>query len=212
MERRTEKHIEEDRLEAYSASLVAGEELEYIEEHLLLCITCQDRLDTVERYQVAMRSAAMRIREEQQAAPDVTGVVPWFRSLLRVPIPIWAGATAMVALGLVLVNLPTRRSTASPGPPVSVELQAVRGESQGTAPAGHALHLRLDSQGVPDVPVWHIEIVDSEGGKVWTGTGKGSDTFITADVPQAFLPGTYFVRLIKDPGVDPVREFQLLVQ
>jgi hypothetical protein len=108
----------------------------------------------------------------------------------------------------MVVNLPHRQR---PGAPVDVELQAVRGESTGTALAGHALHLRLDNQGVRYLPVWRIEIVDSEGARVWTGTGTWSDTVITALVPESFTPGTYYVRLLED-APDPAREYQLVIQ
>ena len=107
-----------------------------------------------------------------------------------------------------------------PGAPVEVELEAIRGASMGSAPAGHALHLRLDSRGVPEVPSWHIEIVDEEGSRVWTGIGNrgpgapGNEPAILAEVNRSFKSGTYFVRLLKEgkEGEDPAREYQLTIQ
>ena len=120
---------------------------------------------------------------------------------------------AMIAV-ILMVGLHLRQS---PGAAVEIQLQSVRGASSGTAPAGHALRLRLDSRGVPDNPSWRIEIVDEDGSRIWTGTGSvgapGSTGVpaITADVNRSFKPGTYFVRLLKE-GEDPVREYQLVIQ
>ena len=204
MARENEKHIEEERLEAYAMNQAAGSELENIEEHLLFCETCQDRMQAAERYLLVMRSAAVRVRKEQNK-PGLW-IWPRIRAMLHAPIPVYFGAAAMAAL-LLMVSLPVREH---PGPPVDVELQAVRGESSGTALAGHALRLRLDNQGVRYSPDWHIEIVDSEGARQWTGTGAWSDNVVTALVPKSFSPGTYYVRLLKD-SPDPAREYQLVV-
>jgi hypothetical protein len=208
MEKESKKHVEEERLEAYAMNLLAGDELASVEEHLLFCETCQGQMQAIERYVLAMHSAALRVRKEEKEARAVSGVWSWLDALFHVPIPIWFGAAAIAILLLLVVNLPRRQR---PGAPVDVELQAVRGESTGTALAGHALHLRLDNQGVRYLPAWRVEIVDSEGGRVWTGTGVWSDTVITALVPESFTPGTYYVRLLDDTP-DPAREYQLVIQ
>jgi hypothetical protein len=211
MEKEMKKHIEEERLEAYAMQLLAGDELASVEEHLLFCETCQDQLQAVERHVKAMQSAAMRVRKEENEAPAVSGAYERLRALLRallhVPIPVWCGVAAMG----VLFFMVTVQSRQHPGTPVDVELQAVRGEPTGTAPAGHALRLRLDNHGVEKSSAWHIEIVDSEGSRVWSGTGTWSDTAITAAVSKSFTPGTYFVRLLRETE-DTIREYQLVVQ
>lgn len=213
MENQRSAHITEERLEAYSSNLLGGDELDHIEEHLLVCGTCQDRLQAVERFEQAMRSAARCLRKEEKDAPDIQA---WYRTIFHVPLPVCAGIGVAIALAfMAMVRVPTPRSSHTlpvAGAPVDVALESVRGESTGTALAGHALHLRLDGEGVAEIPVWNIEIVDSEGGKVWSGSGIRSDSTITADVPQAFSPGTYYVRLIKDSAVDPAREFELVVK
>jgi hypothetical protein len=217
MENEKDAHIREERLEAYSANLLAGDELDRTEEHLLVCETCQDRLNAVERFGRAMRSAAMRIREEEKQAPKTSGMGQWLRRLFHLPLPVWAGAAAVSVALLVIFSVSLRHPThtpqpLAPGPPVEVALEAIRGESTGTAPAGHALHLLLDGQGVAEIPVWQVEIVDSEGGKIWNGKGIRSDSTIIADVPLALSPGTYYIRLINDSPVDPAREFELVVK
>jgi hypothetical protein len=208
MERDTIKHVEEERLEAYATESLAENEVSAIEEHLLFCVTCQDRLQKTERYIQAMRSAAKRIREEESAAPAVTpGIWGRVQGWLHTPAPIWAGALALAGI-VLMVGLPSRER---PGAPVDVELQAVRGASYSTALAGHALNLRLDNRGVAESPSWRIEIVDDSGSRVWTGTGTWTESNIRATVDKSFKPGTYFVRLLKD-GDDPLREYQLVVK
>jgi hypothetical protein len=98
------------------------------------------------------------------------------------------------------------------GAPVDVELQAVRGAAEHPAvPAGHALHLKLDSRDIPQAATYPIEIVDSAGAKTWTGTGVRTSDGITATVPLAFPAGTYYVRLLKE-GNQSQREFELVIR
>ena len=207
MEREMEKHIEEKQFEAYAMNQLGGSELASVEEHLLFCETCQDKLEAVERYVLAMRSAATRIRKEDLEAQEVFGLLPRLRGLLHSPVPLFFGAAAL-AVVLLTVSFPHRQL---PGAPVDVELQAVRGESSQTVVAGHALRLRLDNEGVRYRPDWRIEIVDSEGAKLWSGTGNWSNTGITAMVPKSFTPGTYYVRLLEEKQ-EPAREYQLVVR
>ncbi len=207
MESEIYKHIAEERLEAYSANLLDGHDLANVEEHLLFCASCQDQLERVEHYVQAMRNAAMRLRMEQTKSPAPSSVGQRLRLLLRVPIPVWCGALAM-AVCLLVVNLEVTRR---PGLPVDVELQAVRGDSAAVVPSGRSLRLHLDNQGIQELTGWQIEIVNSEGSKLWSGNGTWSDTAITAVVPRTFTAGTYYVRILK-PKEDPVREYQLVVK
>lgn len=208
MEREGPEHLPEERLEAYALDSLSPDDAARIEEHLLFCVTCQNRLEGVERYARAMQAAAKRIREEHAGAQFLPGFFDHIPSWLHKPLPVFAGAVAMAAV-ILMVGLHLRQP---PGSPVEVELYAVRGTSVGTAPAGHALHLRMDSRGVPELSSWRVAIVDEDGTGVWTGTGiSGPEFSIKAEVNQSFRPGTYFVRLLKD-GEDPVREYQLVIQ
>jgi hypothetical protein len=206
MENDTRNHIREERLEAYAMNSLARDEVATLEEHLLFCTTCQDKLEAIERYTQAMKGAAKRIREEEQSqAPVTPGAWGRLKAWLHTPAPIWTGAFAMVAV-IVMVGLQLGQR---PGAPVDVELQAVRGASSGSAQAGHALHLLMDNRGIPEAS-WHIEIVNEEGTSVWSGIGTWANSAIQATADKSFKPGTYFVRLLK-PGEDPIREYQLQV-
>ena len=53
-----EGHISEDELELYAVSRGLPEgQLAVIEEHLLICEVCQDRLQELDEYVAAMREA-----------------------------------------------------------------------------------------------------------------------------------------------------------
>ena len=59
----SQEHPEEDRLEQYSLGRLAGSDLRRLEEHLLLCPKCQDRLTEVDAYVRAMRDGAKRLTD-----------------------------------------------------------------------------------------------------------------------------------------------------
>lgn len=56
-------HPPEDVLEQYSLGRLAGGELRGLEEHLLLCPKCQDRLTAVDAYVRAIRDGAKRLTD-----------------------------------------------------------------------------------------------------------------------------------------------------
>ena len=208
-------HITEQHLEAYAANQLLENELDRVEEHLLVCTLCQDQLDLIERFGRAMRAAAAHIRDEEKQAREKSWLKSWLRNITQIPVPAWAGAAGLAVI-LLMVSLPfhfpNRRPVQPPGPPVEVTLESARGDTKGTAAAGHALHLVMDGEGITELPDWKAEIVDDVGWKMWNGAGKRSGDVILADVPQSFSPGTYFVRLYKPAETDPAREFKLVVQ
>lgn len=61
----------EDLLERYSLGIAKVEECEPLEEHLLLCSKCQDRLHVIDGYVSIVRAAAshLRLRDEPDRLP-----------------------------------------------------------------------------------------------------------------------------------------------
>jgi len=57
------EHIGEDDLERYAMRTLPKSACAALEEHLLTCQLCQDRLEAEIEYVAAMRAAAVRIRE-----------------------------------------------------------------------------------------------------------------------------------------------------
>ena len=201
------EHLMEEQLEAYAMhSLGSEDEVAAVEEHLLLCVTCQENLQTVEVYVRAMQTAAARIRKEEKPAPASPGAWATIRQWLAGPIPLGAGAFATIALILTLGLHYTER----PGAPVDVDLQATRGATEVAAPTGHPLHLHLDARGLTGA-AWHVQVVDDGGQTVWSGSATASQTTILANIDQPLSSGVYFVRLAT--GTDNlVREYQLAVR
>jgi anti-sigma factor RsiW len=59
-------HIIEDDLEWYAMRTLPDAELDRLEEHLLVCADCRDRLTRTDVLVAAMRSAAAKIREQDR--------------------------------------------------------------------------------------------------------------------------------------------------
>ena len=60
-------HISDDTLERYAMESLRGSESEPLEEHLLICSECQERLDGAIEFVTAMRGAAAEIREAEKS-------------------------------------------------------------------------------------------------------------------------------------------------
>jgi anti-sigma factor RsiW len=56
-----EGHIAEDRLEAYSLGCLPEDELAPLEEHLLVCPACQDRLRAADAFVATIRQALQQL-------------------------------------------------------------------------------------------------------------------------------------------------------
>ena len=57
------QHVSEDDLEHYAMRTMQTPESDGLEDHLLVCSACRDRLTATDGYVAAMRSAAAKIRE-----------------------------------------------------------------------------------------------------------------------------------------------------
>ena len=56
------EHVPEDDLELYAMRSLPAPESERLEDHLLICQSCQDRLQSTDEFVAAMRAAG-KIRE-----------------------------------------------------------------------------------------------------------------------------------------------------
>ena len=59
------EHISEDDLERYAMQRISGAESGPLEEHLLICLECQDRIQSEIDFVIAMRSAAANSRAQR---------------------------------------------------------------------------------------------------------------------------------------------------
>ena len=167
-------HLGEEEIERYSLAACTEPELSRVEEHLLLCSLCRERVAAVDIYADAMRHAAARLRTEEKRVPR------------------WAGMAFLLAAACVMATVLLIRAQ-SPAPFV-VALAATRGPGiNAEAPSGVPLALHLDLSGLPSGSSYRLEMVDQTGKQVWTGTFPGPP----ANPSPA---GLYFVRLYSPSG------------
>jgi Putative zinc-finger len=190
-----DSHLGEELLERYSRGTLQQADVERVEEHVLVCESCQNKLDLSDSWVRSMR------RTGAQARPEIGNT--WVG--LRWPRLVPALAAAVVVLfgaGLVLKN--QQRGQV----PFAIALQATRGENVPQVPARQPLVIQPNLEGLPQFSEYRLEIVDQAGKKV-------REAAITADptgTPKATVPGiasgTYFVR-IYSPAGELLREYAL---
>ncbi len=208
------KHPSDDELEMYVLGRLDEVHTAPVEEHLLVCEPCRERLQEIEEYAVAMRHALVELDVEagqKEETPWPSRLKNWF----AVPMPVWAGAAA--ALIVLVVFLPVWRSG---GERYEAELQAMRGEASAATqqvPADRMLDLRIDVTGLPVSDSYRVEIADAGGQIVLEATSPRTGDALLLSTEQGFERGQYWVRVCELPTSnsatgDLLREFSLRVQ
>jgi hypothetical protein len=199
------EHIREDVLERYSMGRVPEEEAAGLEEHVLVCPECQDRLESIDDFIVAFREAASRPLPRK-----VSAWRRWWDAGVWKP----ALAAAAAAAALAIAYLP-RTSFPEPGAE-TVVLRSARGaDATGAAVArsGGRLVLNIDLTALEPREAYRVEVVDGRGGEVWSSTSRVRDGALAVDLGRPLPAGRYWVRLYspESPG-ELLREFGLSVQ
>ncbi len=197
-------HPSEEILERYALGRVGASDLEPIEEHLLVCPQCQERLSEADQYVLAMRDAARLLLNEQPRAVPETSSSRWGK---RKPAIHWgmrllwpAGAIAFAGLALSLA-VPKQLSQA--GTPEEVALAVSRGAAQElltTVAAGRPLRLDIDLTEIPPASSYRLDLVNDEGQLAWSGTGIGVRNQLHFAPSQMLLSGKYWARLYAVSG------------
>jgi len=208
------QHPEEDALELYSMGKLSDPGLSALEEHLLACPECQQRLGEMDSYVRAMRDAAAKLREESAAEQAES-----FRGLLAVLHGLRPAAVAL-GVGVVLLGLfwlvASWRPVGSEQTPVAISLQAIRGGEPAAgarAPADRPLLLEIDLTGLPSQQEYALEVAGSTGEPLWQAVVRSASGRIRVRPSRTFRPGAYWVRLFSDGGkTDLLREFSLRVE
>lgn len=200
---RRKTHPEETTLELYALGRLSEPELAELEEHLLVCATCQDRLDEATEYVQIVREAVVTVAAQAPVEPVWRR---WLRlSWLPLPVPALAGAMA-VLLALVFWQ-PWR--TVGPSEWRTVELETRRGETPATgASTGFSLSLRLDASGL-SVAGTTAQIVAADGATVAELPVRAEENKAVVQYSPGLRAGTYWVRL-KQSG-ETLREYALVV-
>jgi anti-sigma factor RsiW len=201
-----EQHCSDASLERYVLGNLPAEDLDCLDEHLLICEPCREKLDATERYVRAMRSAAMHLRGERASAADTRGgfvesVREWFARPMRA----WATAAAAFCL-LAFVTFSQILHPLVTAAPVAVALVAERGASV-SAPAHRVLDLTLDARGFETARETRVELVDSGGKTLAAQPAQATGDHIRFRVARNLDAGSYYVRVYGSAGLE--REFAL---
>lgn len=189
--------MDEEEIEHYTTGDIPEEECARVEEHLLICEECRQRVETDDLYVHAMRGAAAEWRGRppvEQRAPRHTGW--WWPRLVP----------AMLAAALLaLVVWQAGRGLERRAPVFAVSLAAVRGSNPAAqAPAGRPLDLELDLNALPAFDAYGVQVVDGVGNRVWQGSVSSGAACRIAPLSA----GTYFVR-VSSPSGELLREYAL---
>lgn len=203
-------HVLEDHLEAYALRQLQAGEFDALEDHLLVCDVCRQRLNETEQRLTATRIAARRIREEDTQARAKRG------SWIRFPVVLFPfrpaavlAAAAILGLGLVAVQYRQPGITYQ-----EVRLTALRGgDAASEAVSGKALRLQLDLQGWENRGPVDVALVAADGSPVLrhSTTREAAQPTLVITINKKLPAGQYWVRLEQPPG-QSVREYSLRVR
>jgi hypothetical protein len=203
-------------LEEYCFDRLPPAILESVEEHLLVCETCQDTVrETDEFIQLMKFAVAERAVDPSPRLPPARAwdnlTAAGKKSGLG-SVTMWTAVMlAMMALFWAFTSFRTNPL----GPAIPVRLVAMRGgENAGftRAPAGRPLGLAIDTTELPAPDSYRIEIVSSSGRPVWTSAAPLSGREILARTPTIMKAGVYWVRLYSSQSDSLVREYGLKLE
>jgi hypothetical protein len=196
-------HVDEETLDRYALGKLSEDGAAPVEEHLLVCHACQDRLDAADTFIAAFRDAAPLVAKNEPVRQ------PWYRRLFDVPKTLWIPALAATAvLAIVIQTRPSLDRTQV------VELRTYRGaEAAPQVESGSLLQLRLGAEGLKSGQPYRVEIANARGVRVWYGALAWSDSVAEVHVPKLLGAGQYWVRLYDmQLESEPVREYALTIR
>lgn len=187
-------HPTEALLEEYAFRRLPEKKTAAVEEHLLVCQSCQEALAGIDEFVLLMKAGTAAV------APSAFGErikrvwstiwVPLFQPRMA-----WAAGGALAALLLVLyVNV-------NPQPEVTAELKEYRGGENPSsdlytaiAPARKPLVLQIVDTGLP-ASSYRIDVVDVSGKQVWQGTAKRLNSKLQSSIAKGLPKGSYRVEV-----------------
>jgi hypothetical protein len=191
-------HASEDDLELYAMGRLETGRVAEFEEHLYVCDSCRDKLETAERFIMAMQGA-LETRVERQS--HMAALLTWWKETFTVPRLATAGAVCAIAL---LVMAPLQDT-----PLTEVPLATYRSENPrpAVAPADSAFTLKPDLTGLPG-DSFLLEVADANGRAIAESlVERGSATRKTVRLSG----GQYWVRVYSTERA-LLREYALTVK
>jgi anti-sigma factor RsiW len=207
-------------LEEYLFDRLSGVTREVVEEHLLACERCQDRVAEEEAYTGAFRRAARQM-EAEEFSEAMSGESPrqpagwrdgwtagWSAWLGRRTLLAVAGVCVVVAGALAISE--ARR----PAGETAVLLSLARGAEDAavTAPAAGALQLSADVSELPPLPRWQVDVVNGSGELEHSTEVEAAGGRLSWRLGDGLRAGRHWVRLRDPKDGALVREFGLVVR
>lgn len=201
-------HGTDAQLELYALGRLPESDLAALEEHLLMCESCRERLDGVSDFALGMREGSF----QPGASPAETGRTTWaglkmnsqLASFLRRPAV--SMGLAFVLLLLVIGIFSNRNQVATSA---SLQLTATRGAMPVSGPA-RSFDLKLSDAPREGGP-FRVEVLSSGGETVWANLAESTPSGVGINVAQQLPPGDYFVRLYAASGT-MLREYGFRVR
>jgi hypothetical protein len=187
-------HPSEEILEEYVFHRLPEALTAQVEEHLLICHSCQDAVQETDGFVFDLKAA--------DRDPDIV-----YDPRPRAKQAGWGWGLAPVLALAVLTLVVVEKQVQEPSTPVSVSLTSLRGLNPLTAaPAGKPLQLDMNAPDLKSGKQYRVEVVDATGYTVWKGAVTGTDGKLVATMPKPLGRGMYWVRLY---GADSelLREF-----
>lgn len=207
-------------LEEFLFNRLSGVTREVIEEHLLVCEGCMDRVEAEEAYAGAFRQAARQVEAEDFTRAMSDGAVvrqPGWRESLAAGWAMISGngmlmavAGVAVVAAVVLLGPLTRR----PETETAVELSLARGGGAvgASVPAGNSLRLSADVTELPALARWQVDVVSATGEVEQSAAVAPIGRRLTWQVKDGLVAGRHWVRLRDPRDGSLVREFGLVVR
>ncbi len=204
-----DRHVGEEELELYAMGKLPEEDASLVEEHLLLCGPCQDRLEEADRFIEAFRSAAGQpAPEKQNWLQKVRGWVPAWT-------PRWSPAWAVgLVLLISVIIVPWQRMATGPAQEVTLEsARGIEAPLAATAEAGRPVILKFAIQELPERATYRVELVNSAGNMLWEGETPRAEGQIALPLERGLPAGQYWVRVHEaGAGGELLREYGLQVK
>jgi hypothetical protein len=208
------EHALEDHLERYAIGTLLGADEEVLEEHLLICLFCQERLTYIDGYVRTMRAAIATLSADD--SPSWRSLWDRVAFAMAAPKVAWAGIAVVVLSLLLLASAYWPWSAATNSAPVTVVLQASRGgagPAGATAPGRLPLELEADLLGLPPSSGLGLEVVNARGAAMQRASIRLESGRWSALLPGGLAPGRYWVRLRSSgEGSELLREYALRVE
>jgi len=200
-----ESHASDETLESYAMGSLGGPVLAEVEEHLLVCPHCQEQLKEIDSYVGAMRSAAAGLDLRDESRKEFWTRVSGALTLRRIG---WAMAIAALLILGISLRLGLRSSPSAQ--PLALVLVTNRGSELQRVPAGRPLTFSLDVTGLPVLPAYDVEAVDSKGAVQAQFHAVTGQSGIKIQLAEGLRRGNYFVR-IYSPSRELLREYGVQV-